>query len=277
MSSTIKRRETIHQQLRYSKQRIEALEEQLAVSQKLASLGTMACLIAHEFNNLLVPIVTYSDLALRNKDDHSLAYKALSKSLQNGTHAADMINSLLNYAKNNSTVRTKSNVAELVAECFKLLTRDFTNDCITVLKDIPDDLMIESAKPQLQQGFINLIINARQAMIGRGGTLRITAKSRADNSIIIEVSDTGCGIAADMIDRIFEPFFSTKTSPDSDQPDQQGTGLGLSLCKDMIETHSGKISVTSKLGVGTTFTIIIPQKTVNPEHSECVASIASQA
>ena len=111
-------------------------------------------------------------------------------------------------------------------------------------RDIPDDLTVHVIPGQLLQVFLNLFVNARQAMSKTGGTLLIHARGDQNQWIVIKISDTGCGIQTDMVDKIFEPFVSTKTQ--ATQTDQKGTGLGLMVCKDIIEKHGGTIDVSSK-------------------------------
>ena len=123
--------------------------------------------------------------------------------------------------------------------------------------DIPDDLRVHVVPSQLLQVLFNLIINARQAMLERGGHLKITAQQDRQQNTIIQVSDTGYGIEPDMIETIFDPFVSTKT--DAAQPDRQGTGLGLMVCRDIIEAHAGQLTVQSQPDRGATFTIQLPQ------------------
>ena len=116
-----------------------------------------------------------------------------------------------------------------------------------------------------QQVFLNLFVNAKQAMHHHGGTLTIEALAQHDALSII-VSDTGCGIQQDILSKIFDPFVSTKLNETN--IDQQGTGLGLVICKEIIESHSGSIRVTSEINKGTTFTIVIPQTNQSSNQNE---------
>ena len=234
------------------------LEQQIQSIQKLASLGTMACLAAHEYRNMLVPIINYCELALSHEDDAELARKALEKTVRHGNRAAQVVESMLGMARENNSDHRCVLVRDVIESCFDCLARDLTKDGITVKLDVPDDLEVSIVPGRLEQVILNLIINARQAMLKGGGTLTIRAERPGkDGAVSIDLKDTGCGIDIEPIERIFEPFFSTKT--EADRADQRGSGLGLSVCKTIIEAHGGEISVSSSPGRGTTFTIVLPQ------------------
>ena len=255
-TDTIQQRKTIHRQLQDNQTHIKDLEQQIKATQKLASLGTMACLIAHEFNNLLAPMITYSELALKNPHDVPLAHKALQKNVKNAQRAALIVRSMLGMVREHLEDDEPADLATIVHECFQCLARDFTKDGISVKLDIPEDLVPAIASNQLQQVLLNLIINARQAMLHRGGMLTIRGRLPEQRTVEITVADTGCGIEPDTIDHIFEAFFSTKTQ--ATRPEEQGTGLGLSVCQNIVEAHHGQITVDSQLGSSTTFTILLP-------------------
>ena len=118
-------------------------------------------------------------------------------------------------------------------------------------------MTVTAVKGQLHQVILNLIINARQAMLERGGKLTIEAGPQSDGKFEIKITDTGCGIPPENLNKIVDPFFTTKT--DSPDPDKMGTGLGLLACSNIIENHGGTISVISEPGCGSTFTIMLPQ------------------
>ena len=255
-TATIQQRKTIHRQLQDNQTHIKNLEHQIEATQKLASLGTMACLIAHEFNNLLAPMITYSELALKNPHDAPLTQKALQKNIKNAHRAADIVGSMLGMVREHLTDEEPAELATVVHECFQCLARDFSRDRISVKLDIPENLVPAIASNQLQQVLLNLIINARQAMLGHGGMLTISGHLSDQRTVEITVADTGCGIEPETVDHIFEPFFSTKTQ--AKRPEEQGTGLGLAVCRNIIEAHQGQISVQSQPGNSTTFTIRLP-------------------
>ncbi len=255
MTGPLQRRHNLHQQLRDNEEHIQLLEQQIQAVQKLASLGTTACLVAHEFNNLLTPMINYAELALRHEDDLDLMRKALEKTIKHGNRAALIIQSMLGLVRNSDQQAQKVNLAAAVEECFHCLARDLNKDRIHVRQNISPDLHVWMVPAQLQQVLLNMVINARQAMLKTGGSLNLTAHQK-DERVILEITDTGCGIDSELLEKIFEPFFTTKTS--SNGSSTQGTGLGLSICRDIIESYQGTITVQSQSGQGTTFIINLP-------------------
>ncbi len=121
------------------------------------------------------------------------------------------------------------------------------------------DLCVQGEDVQLEQVLLNLLINARQAMLGRGGSLTIKATATGESEVKIQVIDTGPGIPENLLPKIFQPFFTTKGTTKKDEA--RGTGLGLAICKDIIEHHKGRITVESKVGEGTTFNVFLPAAT----------------
>jgi len=263
----LERRQTIHHQLRENEIRIRNLEQQLQALQKLATVGTMAYMTAHEFNNLLVPIINYATLALQHQNDTELIHKALAKVVKNGNNASQIIQSMLGLARDRSSRPEPVKLLPLIEECFQLLARDFSKDNINIKLNVPDDLEISVVPAQFQQVILNLIINARQALLPRGGTLTIKAHNSRHDTVEIQITDTGCGIDPDTIPKIFDPFFTTKLG--EEKPDLKGTGLGLSVTRDIIDAYKGTIQVTSTPDQGTTFTITLP--TTEPEHASIAA------
>jgi C4-dicarboxylate-specific signal transduction histidine kinase len=180
--------------------------------------------------------------------------KALSKTLDRAGVMRNMSDRLIGMAKQSDTAVKAVCVASVVQAALECLGRDPAKDNITVNVQIDPDLKVRANEGGLTQVLFNLVINARQAMLSRGrGRLTIDAAPTPDGKVEISVRDTGCGIAPENLSRIFEPFFSTKT--DAAQPDRRGLGLGLSICKDIIEELGGRMSVKSEVNVGTTFTI----------------------
>ncbi|MCP4712814.1 MAG: sensor histidine kinase [Planctomycetes bacterium] len=255
MTTPIKRRQSLHLQMQENAAHISALEEQVVSAQKLASLGTMACLVAHEFNNILVPMINYAELALKHEDDTQLMRKALEKTIKHGNRAATIIQSMLGMVRDQTQTPQEVKIIDLINDCFQLMARDLKKDRILVKINVPDELTIFTHPNQLQQVLLNLIINARQAMLDAGGILTVSAE-KSDKTIQITVSDSGKGIEKSQIDKIFEPFYTTKTQADS--PDKQGTGLGLTVCRNIIESLGGAISVKSNPKEGTIFWIDLP-------------------
>jgi signal transduction histidine kinase len=236
-------------------ERIDQLHAQLRQAQKLASLGATAAVIAHEFNNLFTPIVAYARHAL-DTDDVPLMKRALEKTLTQVEIMRNMSDRVIGLAKQGDSGLKAVNVAAVVSNAIECLCRDLNKDNITVQTQIDPALTVRANESSLLQVLFNLVINARQAMLGRRGRLTVDAAAQ-DGRVRISVRDTGCGIPPENLDRIFEPFFSTKTN--ADKPDRRGLGLGLSICRDMIEELDGTIRVTSEVNVGTTFTLDLPE------------------
>jgi two-component system NtrC family sensor kinase len=145
---------------------------------------------------------------------------------------------------------------ELIQESVDCLGRDLAKDNIGVTIEVDPALKIRAHAGQMQQVLVNMIQNARQAMLGRRG--RLTFQSEAKEGYVhLRISDIGSGIRSEDLPNIFTPFFSTKSH--ADRPDKRGIGLGLAVCRDIIVQHGGRIEVESRLGHGTTFTIVLPQ------------------
>lgn len=250
-------------QLEAVQQRLDAMQEHLARSHRLASLGTIAAIIAHEFNNLLTPILSYSQLALANPDDSELVRKALTKAQANAEKAAHIVASMLGFTHAGDDSRP-ANLAAVLDDTFNCLARDPAKDRITLRRDVPDDLRLAIPAISLQQVLLNLILNAWQAMKGtdrsdgrKGGTLAITGRAIDDARAQITIADTGPGIPADVLPHLFEPFITHRQGADTGvQP--KGTGLGLTVCRDLIEKAGGSITVESTPDHGATFIILLP-------------------
>jgi signal transduction histidine kinase len=240
---------------------LDFLREQLTESQRLATIGTISAVIAHEFNNLLTPIVSYSHYALQSansdKPDDVLIKKALTKSFQSSEKAGRICTSLLALARGESTAE-RVGVQKLVEETLLVLARDPQKDGIALRVQVQPDLTVDADAVQLEQVLLNLLINARQAMNGtRGGSITIRGHEiEGTSELRLQVIDTGPGIPEKVLPRIFEPFFTTKGTVKKGE--SKGTGLGLAICKEIIEHHGGRIEVQSEVGKGTTFSLYLP-------------------
>ena len=248
----------LQRQVAAAQEQLEYLRDQLAESQRLATIGTIAAVIAHEFNNLLTPICSYSQYALASAEsdnpDMALIRKALSKAFASSTKAGKICTSMLSLARGESSFGEVS-VQRLVDEVLQVLAREPQKDGIALRVQVQPDLVVDGDPVQLEQVLLNLLINARQAMLGKGGSLTIKAAEDA-GQVKIQVIDTGMGIPAKILNKIFDPFFTTKDA--SKKGEVKGTGLGLAICREIIEHHRGRIEVSSEVGKGTTFTIFLP-------------------
>lgn len=250
----------ISHELANAQEQLTSVKEQLTESQRLATIGTIAAVIAHEFNNLLTPIVSYSQYALQSaqsdQPDMELIKKALSKAFGASSKAGKICNSMLSLARGESTTGLV-HVQKLVDEVLMVLARDPQKDGIALRVQVQPELFVEGDEVQLEQVLLNLLINARQAMRGKGGSLWVkAARIDGEEELRIQVIDTGPGIPEKLLPKIFQPFFTTKGT--AKKGETKGTGLGLAICKEIIEHHRGRIDVTSELGKGTTFSIYLP-------------------
>ncbi|HTU92578.1 MAG TPA: ATP-binding protein [Gemmataceae bacterium] len=233
----------------------DQLRQQLLQAQKLSSVGALASSVAHEFNNILTTIINYARLALRQQQDEAGRTQALEKILKGSQRAATIINSMLGFARNTSTQREMTDLAALVEEALVLTDKDLSKHRIQIDKKYHGRPQAEIVPAQIEQVLLNLLINARQAM-PRGGQLRIEVRENPRTQMVeLSIADSGVGIPPDRLRLIFEPFYTTK---EPDVNGRGGTGLGLSVCRQIIEQHQGRIRVESLVGKGSTFTVKLP-------------------
>ena len=236
-------------------EQVERLKVQLAEAQKMTALGELIGTTTHEFNNVLMTVINYAQMGIRRKDE-ATRDKALEKILVAGQRAAKITNTILGIARNRSESREPTNLATLIEEALVLLEREMTKYRIAVEVDLARVPAALVNGNQIQQVLFNLLTNARQAM-PNGGRILIQLRDNPDERmVVLTVRDTGSGIAADRLPQIFDPFFTTKRGPD--ESGKGGTGLGLCSCREIIESHQGRIRVASTVGKGTAFTIKLP-------------------
>lgn len=230
------------------------LQHQVQRLQRLASLGTVSSMLAHEFNNLLTPIISHSQFAL-SRGEPELMRSALEKTLKSGQKMASLCSKMLGMAMDDRTGPVVSELLPVIQESVECLGRELSKDDITLVINVPQEMKARFCPASLQQVFFNLILNARQAMLGRPGRLIISAERIADR-VEIRVADNGSGIRAEHLSSIFQPFFSTKQH--EGRLDRGGVGLGLHVCRQLMTDQGGEISVESRLGDGATFTLSLP-------------------
>jgi signal transduction histidine kinase len=235
-------------------QEVAELRQKLMQAQKLTSIGALASSITHEFNNILTTVINYAKLGLRHKDAHSRD-KAFDKILMAGQRAAKITTGMLAFARAKGVHRESLSLVQLIEDVLVLVEKDLQKHRVQLVTEFVDRPYALVNAGQVQQVLLNLLINGRQAM-SDGGTLTVTVRSNTEQRFgEISIRDTGCGIPADKLSKLFTPFFTTKTA---DAQGQGGTGLGLALCKDVIEAHQGRIRVESTPAVGTMFTLKFP-------------------
>lgn len=236
-------------------EQLASLHRQLAEAQKLTALGELVGTTTHEFNNILMTIINYARLGLRHKDT-ATRDKALEKILAAGERAAKITNTVLGVARNRSETFEPTNLTKIVEDALVLLERELSKYRISVERDLQPVPDVQAIGNQIQQVLLNLLVNARQAMPQGGRVLVRLQHDAASDMVDLVVRDTGTGIPADKLPKIFDPFYTTKPGPD--ETGRGGTGLGLSSCRHIIEGHRGRIRVESTPGKGTAFTIKLP-------------------
>ncbi|MBN1274637.1 MAG: PAS domain S-box protein [Candidatus Aminicenantes bacterium] len=226
------------------------LREQLAEYEKLSALSQLALGAAHEINNPLQGISSYLEI-LADQTDKSKEKEEIQFVLENVYRISETIRGLLNFARPTPPQFTKVNINHLIADTLSFLGHQPIFRKIKIKKNLPQSLpQITADLSQIRQVLINLFINAAQSM-PEGGELKTeTSKVKFKEIIRIDITDTGCGIPPDKVNKIFNPFFTTKKS--------QGTGLGLSISLSYIKNHKGDIQVKSKVDEGTTISLFLP-------------------
>ncbi len=248
------------------------LELQFSQSQKMQAVGQLAGGIAHDFNNLLTAMIGFSDLLLLRHRPGDQSFADIMQIKQNANRAANLVRQLLAFSRQQTLQPRLLSVTDILVELSHLLRRLIGENIELDMVHGRDLGTIKADQGQLEQVIINLAVNARDAMTG-GGTLtirtsnettRVAKKYKAEvmlpgEYVLIEVQDTGSGMSMDILDRIFDPFFSTKEVG-------AGTGLGLSTVYGIVKQTGGSVFVDSALGRGTTFSIYLPL------HAEAVAA-----
>jgi PAS domain S-box-containing protein len=242
-----------------------SLEAQLQHAQRMKAIGTLAGGIAHDFNNILSAIMGYTEIALfHESSEGSPARKSLEQVLSAGERAKDLVKQILAFSRQAEEERRPILLEPLVKEALKLV-RATLPSTIEIRQFIAPHVGSVMADPtQIHQVLMNLCTNAYHAIRGEGGVLEVRLEPttlnadeaalrnlRSGNYLALSVSDTGCGMSPEVVERIFDPYFTTKEKA-------MGTGLGLAVVHGIVKGHGGAISVESKLGKGSTFTVYLP-------------------
>jgi PAS domain S-box-containing protein len=242
-------------------------EQELIKVKKLESIGVLAGGIAHDFNNILVAILGNIDLSLRDPNLTDETRKLLKEAVKASYQARDLTQQLLTFAKGGEPIKEAASLVDVVKDSANFVLRGAK---VASRYFFPDDLwLVDIDKGQISQVVQNIILNASNAMPG-GGVIEVACENVSSTSsmnialpvsgshVKMSIKDTGIGIPANVLDRVFDPYFSTK---------QKGSGLGLAISHSIISKHGGHISVQSTPGVGTTFTVYLP---ASAQHSEPV-------
>jgi len=243
---------TLEEKVQKRTEELVALQEVVARSERMASLGKLAAGVAHEINNPLGGILSLSALTLEEMDKSDPNRENLEEVVKQCERSRDIVKGLLEFSRQSEAQPKPVDVNIILGNTLALIEKQALFMNISVFKNWDPELPpIMADESQLQQVFMNIILNAVQAMEEEGTLTTISQLSSSDGIVEVLISDTGCGIPSDRIDRIFDPFFTTKDSG-------QGTGLGLSVAYGIVTRHGGTISVESEEGKGSTITIRLP-------------------
>jgi signal transduction histidine kinase len=240
--------------------RLRQIQADLAHGNRISMMGELTASLSHELRQPITAAITDAKTCLRwlNRDEPDVerARKAISRVLNSGSRAADLIDHLRSfYKKNARTQHQLVNVNELVSEMLALLRTEATQHAVSMRTDLALDPCVVTADPvQLQQVLMNLMLNGIEAMSDSGGELTITSRVDEDGQLTISVTDTGVGLPLQQSDQIFAPFFSTKP---------QGTGMGLSISRSIVESHGGHLWATVNPDRGATFHFTLPAEHMN--------------
>jgi PAS domain S-box-containing protein len=228
------------------------LEEQLLQREKLSSIGLLAAGVAHEVNTPLTGVSSYTQMLLGMLAETDPKHALLLKVRRQAERATNIVNNLLNFSRTgDATEFTEIDIGRVLDDTLQLLEPQLRGNQIEIIRAYdPECPQVFGNAGKLQQVFTNLLLNARDA-ITAGGSIRISTNPAADHSLMIEVSDSGMGIAPENVAKIYDPFYTTKGVG-------RGTGLGLAVSYGIVQEHSGHISVESNPGRGTTFRITLP-------------------
>lgn len=245
----------LYQELRMSLEELRRKEAQLIESAKLASVGTLAAGIAHEVNNPVFAISGRAELLLDQAKRHLKTQRAqehVQVIYDMAMRVSSIVQDLLDFSREKDVLE-EVDVNGALEDTLKLVAPHLRRSNVALVKEYSDELpLIPGVKNKLQQVFMNLILNARDAM-PEGGTLRLSSYS-VDGGVALDFSDSGVGMAPEVLERVFEPFFSTKEVG-------KGTGLGLYVSQRIVQQHQGRIGVETQEGKGSTFTVYLPAST----------------
>lgn len=242
--------ENSNQDLKNSLQTIRETQQQLVQSEKMASVGRLAAGVAHELNNPLGGILLYGNLLFSEIKDNA-GRESLKKVVDEAERCRKIVRRLLDFSHQTQLEKSPCDLEEILEKTLTLFQDLALFQNIKIMKRYGKLDKVNVDKLQLQQVLVNIILNAAEAMEGRGKLVLSTGRKKGKDAVYILIEDNGPGMSSDVIKKIFDPFFTTK-------PIGTGTGLGLAMAYGIVEKHGGYIDVTSEIGVGTTFTIVLP-------------------
>src|SRR4030043_220423 len=243
--------QTLEHRVQERTQELQQVQDQLIRAGKMAAIGELAAGVAHEINNPLTGVLTFSSLMLKKVDENHPWKKDLENIVQQTTRCRNIVRGLLDFARQRKPDKKEWDINTLIDQTLTLVENQARFQNIKIIREFRKDIpMLFLDADQIQQVFMNIIINAADAMTGDGGTL--TVKTDLNNGIAeISFMDTGRGISKEHFSKLFTPFFTTKETG-------KGTGLGLAISYGIIQSHNGDIDVKSEMGKGSTFRIKLP-------------------
>ncbi|OGP73053.1 MAG: hypothetical protein A2V86_17195 [Deltaproteobacteria bacterium RBG_16_49_23] len=243
--------QTLEQRVQERTRELQEVQDQLIRAGKMAALGELAAGVAHEINNPLTGVLTFSSLILKKLEENHPWKKDMENIVQQTTRCRNIVKGLLDFARQRKPDKKEWDIHFLIDRTVTLVENQARFQNIKIVKELKADMpMLSVDGDQIQQVFMNIIINAADAIGGNGGTLTIKTESH-DKIAEISFTDTGCGMSKEHLSKIFTPFFTTKETG-------KGTGLGLAITYGIVQSHGGDIEVASETGKGSTFRIKLP-------------------
>jgi two-component system, NtrC family, sensor kinase len=234
----------------------ERHDEQVVQAQKMEALGQLAAGVAHEINNPLSTILLYSDLLLQQCAQADQTQADVMLIISEAQRCKTIVTALLNFSRQTRIMPQPTDVNQIVSSVLEIEQRRPGSERVRMVADLDPALPLVPADPlQLREVLINLVTNALYAM-PEGGQLTVRTRPAGPDAISLEVSDTGLGIPAENLGKLFTPFFTTK-------PFGKGTGLGLAIAYGIVKMHDGGISVQSQSGKGATFIVTLPTRRID--------------
>ncbi|MGQ9645153.1 MAG: ATP-binding protein [Thermodesulfobacteriota bacterium] len=243
--------QTLEHRVQERTRELQQVQDQLIRAGKMAAIGELAAGVAHEINNPLTGVLTFSSLMLKKVDENHPWKKDLENIVQQTTRCRNIVRGLLDFARQRKPDKKEWDINNLVEQTLTLVEKQAPFQNIRITKEFKTGLpMLFVDGDQIQQVFMNILLNAADAMTENGGTLKIQTELK-DGMAMVSFTDTGCGIPKEHLPKLFDPFFTTKQTG-------KGTGLGLAISYGIIQSHSGDIEVESEVGKGSTFRVKLP-------------------
>ena len=250
--------QTLEHRVKERTQELQQVQDQLIRAGKMVALGELAAGVAHEINNPLTGVLTFSSLMLKKVDENHPWKKDLENIVQQTTRCRNIVRGLLDFARQRKPDKKEWDIHTIINQTVSLVENQARFQNIKINKEFKTDMpLLFIDADQIQQVFMNIIINAADAMTGDGGILTIKTNLK-DGIAEVSFTDTGCGMSKEHLSKLFAPFFTTKETG-------KGTGLGLAISYGIIQSHNGDIDVESEVGKGSTFRIKLPIEKQNGE------------